>query len=474
METEEITFNSKLEELHDLGRKAVDHGLKLGASQVETVVRNGFSRSIEIKNNSISGVQQQSTTGMIIRTFIGKKMGIASTTSLSPSSIEETVVSAFDLAKISPEDKNFISLAEPISRKPKQVDRLYDSQISNIDPEILVGFGSDMIQGSQEKDTRCVTGGQIRASTNERSIVNSLGISSEIKSTSMFGYSFVSIPVEMTNVGIGFEMFTSRMMDKDIVDYHKIGNVACEKAQSMLNAKVAETKNLPVLFYERATRQSLSSIIGSGVNGYSVMTNMSYFADKIAEQVAVGGLTAWDDPHQENGMGARIIDEEGIPTMKIMLVEDGVLKNYVTDSYTANKLGVENTGSASRSPMSKVPRPGISQVQIKEGQDGKNAMLEDMKEGILMETGVSPAGGSPNISTKINRGFYVKNGEIQYPLKNSMLGSNVHEFLKGIVGISKEMLFEFGYQTPSILVEDLSIGGAGKMKQRVADTIAPM
>ncbi|MDH5401868.1 MAG: metallopeptidase TldD-related protein [Candidatus Heimdallarchaeota archaeon] len=74
---------------------------------------------------------------------------------------------------------------------------------------------------------------------------------------------------------------------------------------------------------------------------------------------------------------------------------------------------------------------------------------------------------SPNISSKVNRGFYVKDGEIQYPAKNTMLGSNVYEFLKIIVGISKELKFEFGHQKPSILVNELSIASVSDSKALV-------
>ena len=86
-------------------------------------------------------------------------------------------------------------------------------------------------------------------------------------------------------------------------------------------------------------------------------------------------------------------------------------------------------------------------------------MLADLKEGIYMEDSVGPARGSPNISAQINRGFYVKDGEIQYPLKNTMLASDVFSVLKGIESLSKELKIEFGSQSPMMLVDKMTISG---------------
>jgi PmbA protein len=469
-----IEFDSKIELLNDYSSKAINLGVKQGASQIEVVLQNGYTRTVEIKNNSISGLQQQTTSGVNVRAYIGKQLGIASGTSLSQNSIEEVVQSAVALAKLSPEDENFTSLAEPIDRKIVQVNDTYDPNISNIDPEWTVQFCTDIISGATEKHEKSVTEGQIRANTSEKVIANSLGINTPVESTSLSAYTYVSIPLELTNVGVGSERYVSRKLDKSFSG-HELGETATEKAMAMLGSQVAPSKKLPVLLSERAVRQSLSAIIGFGVNGFTVMTKTSYFADKIAEQIGVDGLSVWDDPHVTNGMGARMVDAEGIPTTKIDIVENGVLQNYVTDTYTANKLGLPNTGSATKNPYAKVPRPSISQLQVKEGEDSSTAMLEDMKEGILLESGVGPASGSPNISSQINRGFYLLNGEIQYPLKNSMLGSTVYEFLKGITAISKDLLIEFGSQSPWISVDEASIGGASDKKKSPAPvSMGPM
>lgn len=458
-------FNSLMEELKSLASKAVDHGVKLGASQVEVSLSHGFTRSLEYKNSSISGIQQQSTNNVTIRAYIGKKLGIAKATSLAANTIEEMVDDAVKLSKLSPEDPIFQSLPGPMERQPAKINNLYDSRVANFDPEEFVMYAKDMIQASNEVYKTLVANGRLSVTTQEKVVANSLGITTGIQSTMLQGFASSSIPLDPSNVGVGFDMFMERTLD------NKDGLIACgkksaEKAKDMLNAQSGPSGTLPILLNHRSTRNSLGSLVGMGVNGFSVMMKTSYFADKLGEELGVEGLTIWDDPHVDGGSRSRVFDVEGVPSTKIDLMEKGTLLSYITDSYTANALGVENTGSANT--MQGVSRPMLQQVQISGGEDDSKAMLEDMKEGLYMESGVGGMfnRGSPNISNKIDRGFYVKNGEIQYPIKNSMLGTNVFLFLKNITAISKDLEYEFGHQSPMILVEGMDIGGAGDEKKK--------
>ena len=464
--TSEISFDyvSELDQLEDIATKAVNLGTNLGASQVEAVVTNGFNRSLAFKNNLPSGIQQQSTSGIFIRSYIGNKLGISSSSSLSLHTVEDSVKSSFDLAKLSPADDDFKSLPNLITRKPKKIKNLYDNDLANFDPEDLIELSNDMISGATDVHDKLISSGQLRINTTELVIANSLGVEIATKRTNFTVFTSSSIPLDLTNIGTGSEFFVARTL-KDKIDPFEVGRISGEKAVKMLNGKSGPTGTFPIVIDQRATNQSIRSLVGSGVNAFSVMMNTSYFADKIGEEIAVENLNVRDHPHVSGGMGSRSFDAEGVPTMKVEVIKNGILSSYLTDSYTSNKLGIENTGSASGG-RGNVPRPGTSQFHIDAGTDSFSAMVEDMKEGIYLESVVGGMfnRGSPNISNKIDRGFYVKNGEIQYALKNSMLGTNVFEFLKNISAISKELRIEFGSQSPAISVENISIGGAGDQK----------
>ncbi len=452
------THNSKLGALHNFVEKGIELGEKLGSTQMEIIIQNGFNRAVELKNNSIQGAQQQSTSGIGVRAYINNKLGIASATMINDDTVEEIVKTAVKLAKLAPEDSDFSSLPGVSTRKPTLVKNLFDIKIAEMDPSMMIETANTMVNGALNRDERANTHGRVTSNFTEFVVANSLGIVADERYTTFSAFSSVSIPVASDNVGFGYDFNVCRMLD-DSYDYYKLGHKSADKAIKLLGAKVAPTGELPVLFDERSTSNTLESIVGNGVDGFAVMSKTSYFSDKIGENVGIDGLKVWDDPHVNNGMGARAFDAEGVPTTKISLIENGVLKSFVTDSYTANKLGVDNTGSAGRGGIASKPKPSLSQFQIDAGTDSKDAMLADLKEGIYMEEGIGPSRGSPNISAQINRGFYVKDGEIQYPLKNTMLASDVFSVLKGIESLSRELKVEFGSQSPMMLVDKMTVSG---------------
>ncbi len=452
-----IESDSKVSLLDSLAERGIKLGEELGASQIEINIQSGFTRSVEIKNNSTSGAQQQSRGGIGVRAYFGKKLGIASATLLDMKSLEETVASAVKLAKLAPDDDDFNSL--PFTdKKVDKINGLFDPFLKELDPLEFLDYANSMIQGVVDTHEKAIAGGKFDNYFQEGFVRNSLGINQYSKSTALVAYASVAVPMDPSNVGSGFEFHGATKWDKNY-DFYELGKKAGNKSIQMLDAKVANTAELPVLFNARATRGSIGAIIGTGVNGFSVMNKTSYFSDKIGSDIAVTELNVWDDPLVEAGLGSREFDAEGYPSMRINLLENGVLKSYVTDSYTAFKLGVDNTGSANRFGISGKPKPGIAQLQIGAGDASEAQLLEDMKEGIFIESAVNPNAGSPEISSQINRGFYVKDGEIQYPVKNTMIASNVFDFLKNISAISKELLFEMGKQSPAILVDKMTISG---------------
>ncbi|MDH5401865.1 MAG: TldD/PmbA family protein [Candidatus Heimdallarchaeota archaeon] len=460
-------YQSSFSELETYAKRAIKYAAELGATQAEVRIINGFRRSLDIKNNSINGMQQQANSYILARVFVGKQQGKAEGTMLTANSIDDIVKSAVNLSKFSPADEKFKSLASPLDREVHSVKNLFDQNIANLDPEIMVEFGKEIVSGAQEVHELVNTNAGITLNVNDDLIHNSEGIFVTKQSSSLSAYSYVTIPLEPTNVGLGSE-FNNTRHDAKSMNCHQIGMEGANKAKSSLNAKTISSGTLPVLFDFRGAYNSLQSLIDVGVSAYNVMLKTSYFSDKLGESISVNNLTAWDDPLVDGGSSSRMYDSEGIPTQKINIVENGILKAFVTDSYTSAVMDIDNTGSANFYSGIKSYRPNICQLQVNHGDISKDEMLSDMKEGLFVESGVSTSGGgSPNISSKVNRGFYVKDGEIQYPVKNTMLGSNVYEFLKNIVGISKELKFEFGHQTPSILVNELSIASAGDSKAPV-------
>ena len=155
-----------------------------------------------------------------------------------------------------------------------------------------------------------------------------------------------------------------------------------------------------------------------------------------------------------------VTQDEGVIPQKLNLVKDGILTTYITDSYTAPLVGLENTGHASRGSFASRPKPSTYSLDINAGETAKDTLLEDLKEGILLiGSSIIDMSGNPQISAQINQGFYVKDGEVQYPVKNAMIGTTVFEVLKRIEDFSKEQQNRHGHKSPWMLLSPLQVSG---------------
>ncbi|MCY3412445.1 MAG: TldD/PmbA family protein [Candidatus Heimdallarchaeota archaeon] len=444
-------------DLIGLANLGVTKGEELGATQIEVLVSSGRKKSIAIDGNSITGSQEQSNNLTQARVYIGNQLGLATSTSIREDAIISVVEKAISLAKYAPPNEHFKSLAEPSIREHQKVEGMYDYRIEELETQLVMDKVEMLINGATEVHEKANVSGKLDVDTRKTGIVNSLGISANQEYTLLFSNAWTSINLSSDNAGSSYDWAMTRNLDDDI-DYHALGKKGAEAAKSQLHAKMAPSSTVPVIMDHVTTSSTLKSMIESGVSGFNVMAGTSYFSDKIGDQLSNTQLKVWDDPHIQQGINSKIYDDEGVPTTKLTLFEEGILKSYITDSYSANYLGLESSGHARN--FNGTFYPTLHQMQIEGGTDNYQQMIEDMRRGVVIKNrGLIVWGESPEISVKIDQGFWVENGEIQFPLKNSMLGTNIYDFLKNISAISKDTVTEFNNKSPAIRIEDISIAG---------------
>jgi len=442
-------------DLHKLTKHATEHGLKLGADQIEAYVLFGSAKSVQIERGSIRRFTDTSNSGLGVRVIKNKAIGMASTTIFTLESIEKTVKDAYSLASISPPDPHFNSLPFDESSLPEIKDR-YDPTILDFTVE---DYTELIIQSISEASTRdeAVISGNFSAGYGERYLINSLGIDRKSISTSISGYLSVKIQ-EGDDVGNAFYYDGSPLIKN--FDYLKIGKVAAERAQNQLGSQKISTTTLPILLDQDSTYGTLSPILANGINGFSVFNKTAFFVDKIGDKIATDKLNIIDDPFYPGGTDSSSFDDEGVVSKKISLVEDGILQTFITDSYTAPLVGLENTGHASRGSFSSRPTPSPYSLSIGAGDVSEDELLTDLKEGILLiGSPIFSMGDNPQISAQINQGFYVKDGEIQYPVKNAVIGGTVFEIYEKIEHLSKELQDRNGHISPWMQLEPMKISG---------------
>lgn len=443
-------------DLLDTCALAVKVGQRLGATQVEAVAALSKSISLSIERDSITGVIEGVYSELAVRAFLGKSMGISTITPASEESVEQVVRNAISLARSSPPDNGFRSLPEP--RPTSEVPGLFDRELEALNSEDLIKLSNEGIRSSKAVGEVDVSGGA-SASTHEYYVANSLGVLLQSKRTQLSFY-IEALAKDGEETSTGFDYFNVRNLREG--NFEKVGMEASKKALNALGARKTPSGSYSLVLDERTSRATVASVVGFGANAYNVMVGSSYYAGKLGSAVSSEVLTIRDDPLYPNGISSSPFDSEGYPCMPLVLVDNGVLRCYYTDSYTAGVLGLPNTGRAMRGNLGSRPMPGLTNIQIERGEMSEEELFQDVKLGIFVyDSWIGPLSGTSNISSLIDHGFLIENGELKYPVKESMVGSTVFDLLRDVDGASKDVLNESGHVSPKIRIKNVRVSSGG-------------
>ncbi|MGC9779731.1 MAG: TldD/PmbA family protein [Candidatus Heimdallarchaeota archaeon] len=438
----------------EIAEKVVNLAQKLGAEQSEVCLLQGNQLSINLEESSIVKANSRSSTGIGLRVFIKKASGLASSTQFGKSILESMTKDAVSLAKASNPDPDNIGFAQPPDKYP-EVAGLYDKKLANMSSEALVEFAIRALNAGLEVDSTFNIAGTINLTIGTKIIVNSNSVNVTSDNTFMQIYLSNKITKD-DDVGVGMEYNFGRSIDE--FDPEEVGKVAAEKALKMLGGKKIDSGNYPFLIDQRATRQTFNGIISRGVSAYNIIQGTAFFNDRLAEEIASSALTIIDNPLEEGGYGSRYFDDEGSPCQKTVIVDKGTLLSYISDVYTAKKLDIPNTGSASKQGYDGIPHPSTRLIQIEPGSATKDELFAELGTGLYLENGLMVRGGT-NISQQVDVGFWVENGEIQYPVKNTMLGTTVYDLMKNVKLVGKDLLVEGGMKSPMVLIGPTKFSG---------------
>ncbi|MDD5455141.1 MAG: metallopeptidase TldD-related protein, partial [Candidatus Ratteibacteria bacterium] len=233
-----------------------------------------------------------------------------------------------------------------------------------------------------------------------------------------------------------------------------LGVKVARQARAQLGARKCKSGKFPVVLGPLASMSLFATLMGA-CNAEEVQRKRSFLCDMKNKQIASEFLTIIDDPLIPGGLNSSAFDGEGVAHKKISVLEEGILKTYLHNSYTSGKSGEENTGHATFeggiSPTNLVPQLG---------KQTSKEIINGIKEGIYIDnTSIHPDAASGDFSQPIDFGFKIENGQIAYPLKETMVGGNFLELLKNIEEISSDYREEPGNIMPTIKVKDVIISG---------------
>jgi PmbA protein len=299
--------------------------------------------------------------------------------------------------------------------------------------------------------------GGATTSVGETWLANTRGLSASYPRTVIAVYVGVLADDADGKKRTGGEGSTQRFL-ADLMTSEEIGREAGKRAARKVGARKVATQKLPVLMHPDVAAGWLQNLFGA-FSGEQVFKKASYLTEKLGQTVASPLITIVDDPHRKRAIGGRPFDDEGTPTRRTVLLEQGVVKSFVYNLRWAAKAGAKSTGNASRGYTS-VPGIAPNSLYIENGGTPVEEMMKGLDHAFyLTDTGAfgyDPATGGWSYQAS---GLMIEKGALGQPVTDVSLASDTLTMLKGVLKVGNDLEFDGGVNAPHLLIEEMALSG---------------
>jgi PmbA protein len=455
------TSNQNLEtDLKELAQDIVRRAMQGGATAAECVVREGDEFSTLVRLGQVETLKESGSKAIGVRVFYGKRAASTYSSDFSREGLDRMLNSALQLAKITSEDPfGGIPEASQLGSLSGDLD-LYSSDVYSLPGEERISYARRTEKAALEFDPRIKNsdGGSFDAATGHKILANSHGFVGEYRRSYC---SIAAVPIARAENGSmqrDYWFSVARSLSRLESPEH-VGKVAAQRTLRRLGARKVKTAHVPVVF-DPLVATSILDHIFEGVNGDSVYRGASFLAGKLGQKIAGDCVTVIDDGTMRGGFGTSPFDGEGIPTRRTVVIENGVLKSYLLNTYTAKKLGLQTTGNASRG-LAGTPGIGPGNYFLQPGTKTPQQIISEIKEGLYVTEflghGVNLVTGDYSRGAS---GLWISGGELAYPVEEITVAGNLKQIFFNISEIGNDLEFRGAMACPTIRIEGLTVGGA--------------
>ena len=440
-------LKSQEQTLRDAVSFAIETAQKAGAT-AEVGVTKVSGLSVSTRLQEIENVEFTNDGALGISVYLGQQKGNASTSDLSEEAIKNTVEAALAIAKYtSPDDCTGLADKELMAFEAPDL-ALYHG--ANVDVEQATKLALKAEKAALEYDAKIVNsnGASFNSHTGVRVYGNTHGMLQSYLS-SRYSLSCSVIGGELDQLENDYEYTVSREFDA-LSSADWVGQNCAKKVIARLNPQKLSTREVPVIFLNDVATGLISHLTGA-ISGGSLYRKSSFLLDHLGKQVLPDWFQISERPHLLKRLASTPFDSEGVRTQNLEIIQDGVLQTYLLTSYSGRKMGMQSTGHAG----------GIHNWLVKPNlTGGLTALLRQMGTGLLV---TDVMGQGVNIVTgdysRGAAGFWVENGEIQYPVAEITIAGQLQDMLKNIVAVADDVEHRSNIQTGSILLDKMKISG---------------
>ena len=440
-------LKSQEQTLRDAVSFAIETAQKAGAT-AEVGVTKVSGLSVSTRLQEIENVEFTNDGALGISVYLGQQKGNASTSDLSEEAIKNTVEAALAIAKYTSSD-DCTGLADKELMAFEAPDlALYHG--ASVDVEQATKLALEAEKAALEYDDKIVNsnGASFNSHTGVRVYGNTHGMLQSYLS-SRYSLSCSVIGGELDQFENDYEYTVSREFDA-LSPADWVGQNCAKKVIARLNPQKLTTREVPVIFLNDVATGLISHLTGA-ISGGSLYRKSSFLLDHLGKQVLPDWFQISERPHLLKRLASTPFDSEGVRTQDLEIIQDGVLQTYLLTSYSGRKMGMQSTGHAG----------GIHNWLVKPNlTGGLTALLRQMGTGLLV---TDVMGQGVNIVTgdysRGAAGFWVENGEIQYPVAEITIAGQLQNMLKNIVAVADDVEHRSNIQTGSILLDKMKISG---------------
>jgi len=452
-------------DLESLAADVVALAVKAGATDAEAVVREGDEFSVNVRMGQVETLTESGSRGLGLRVFRGTRSASASTSDLTADGIRQLVEGAMALAEVTEEDA-FSGLPEREEFGSAGGDlHLYYDDVYSLPGAERIEWARRAEAAALEADKRITNsdGGSFDASTGRKVLANSRGFVGGYR-TSYAGVAAAPLAMDTNGTMQRDGWWSSARSFAHLESPEAVGKEAARRTLRRLGARKVATQRVPIVFAPEVAR-SLIGHVFEAASGDAIWRSASFLAGKLGEAIGARNLTIVDDnlmllPTGAGGYGSSPFDGEGLPSLRTVVVEGGVLRNYLLNTYAARKLGMKSTHNAARG-LAGTPGIGCGNLYLEPGTQTPEEILGDVQAGLYV---TSLMGFGTNIVTgdysRGATGLWIENGVLTHAVEEVTIAGNLGEMLRNVAAIGNDLEFRGSVASPTLRIDGMTIAGA--------------
>ena len=436
----------------------VRRALAAGAGDAECTIEEGDEFSASVRMRELENLKEAGSRAAGLRILIGQRTGSSYTSDLSAAGIEHLVKSAIELAEVTTDDPH-AGLPEPeeLGALAGCLD-LYSADVDELETDARIALARRAEEAALAADPRIANseGASFDSYAGRHIFANSRGFAGEYRSSSC---SLAAVPVAKDGESMERDAWYHSARSLALLEPpEQIGRTAAARALRRLNPVKVATQNVPVVFEPRVAASLLENLF-EAVHGMMIYRHESFLAGKLGEKVASEKLSLIDDATIPGLFGTSPFDDEGVASRRTVVLERGVLKSYLLNTYAARKLGMKTTGNASRG-LAGNAGIGHGNFFVENGVLPPERIIAGIADGFyvteLIGMGVNIVTGDYSRGAA---GLWIRNGELAFAVSEVTIAGNLQDMLLGVEEVGNDLEFRGSVAAPTLKIGEMTVGG---------------